>query len=198
MLLLAHMGIGSRLVKPWSKDLPLWGLLAGTVLPDVIDKPLYYAASLLAHEQAASAVSSTRTFGHTALFLIALTLVAVFRRSRWLAALALGVATHLLLDNLNDGLSEYWWPEISHPPQRSALVALLWPFLQTSFPTPPFNTLEGHFHRSLNPLSLGFEVIGAAILFWDAWQKRHESEILEYFVMRRQRRREQAHRRRKP
>lgn len=197
MLFLAHMGIGSRLVKPWTQSLPKWALLLGTMLPDLIDKPVYYGLLFYARMMGTTMglLNNSRTIGHTALFLLAFTGVAMVRRSRLFAALALGIATHLILDNLNDSLVDYFLPEINHPPQHSAMVALLWPFLQSYFPATPFTKFTEHMHRSFNPLSLGFEVIGAIILFWDGWQTRHESEIREFFSLRRIRRHEHEHRR---
>jgi hypothetical protein len=47
MLPLAHLGIGSNLVRPWWKKLDLRALLFGTLLPDLIDKPLYHVPALL-------------------------------------------------------------------------------------------------------------------------------------------------------
>ena len=179
MLPLAHMGIGSKLVNPWARELPKWTLLVGTVLPDMIDKPLFYILLFWTRINGESMcyLNSTRTLAHTAFFLLAITIVAVVRRSRVLAALALGVATHLFLDNLSDSLADYFMPDISHPSQHSARVALLWPFFKPYFVISPFNTFSGHVQRSFNTLSVGFETVGAGILFWDYWQNRHESEI---------------------
>lgn len=192
MLPLAHLGIGSKMVSPWAKGLPKWALLLGTVLPDFIDKPLFYLMLLLARMTGGSVgyINNSRTFAHTAIFLLLITGLAVLRRSKTLAAIAFGVATHLLLDNLGDGLAGYFMPDITHPPQQSALIALLWPFYKSYFVISPFDTLAGHMHRSINPLSLGFEVIGASILFWDYWQFRHEPEILQSLALRRRKNKE--------
>jgi hypothetical protein len=188
---MAHLGIGSRLVSPWTRSLPRWAVLLGTVLPDLIDKPLYYLVLLVAplRHVGLDFINNSRTVAHTGMFLLVLTGLAVLRRSRVLAALALGVASHLLLDNLADSLFDTFMPDPSLPPTHSALVALLWPFKQASFPRSPFHTFEGHMHRSFNPLSLGFEVVGLGILGWDLWQRRHESEILAALNERRLRRR---------
>ncbi len=181
------MGIGSKMVGPWARELPKWAVLFGTVLPDAIDKPLYYVLLFWTRHQGESLgyINNSRTIAHTAIFLLAITLVAVVRRSRILAAIALGVATHLFLDNLGDSLVDYFMPDISHPPQHSAMVALLWPFFKSYFPVSPFNSFAGHMHRSFNPLSMGFEVVGACILFWEYWQVRHEHEILGTLTLRR-------------
>src|SRR5258708_4279712 len=93
MFPLGPLGIGpfaaARRVSP--DGLP-WFLL-GPLLPDLIDKPLYYALRLaLGHP--AWIVVGTRTFGHTLLFV--LLLFAVLPR-RIGAALSLGMLTHLSL-----------------------------------------------------------------------------------------------------
>ena len=165
MLPLAHLGIGSKLASPWSKDLPKWALLTGTMLPDLIDKPLYYGLSFVTDKHGAGLglISCTRTLGHTAILLLGITLLAAARNSRLLAALALGVATHLLLDNLSDSLSDYFVHDIDRIHQHSALLALLWPFYTHYFATSPFKNLAGHMDASFSPISLGGELLGAAI-----------------------------------
>lgn len=200
MLPLAHMGIGSKLVNPWAQKLPKWALLAGTLLPDAIDKPLFYILLFESRWRGGNLgfINSSRTIAHTGVFLLAFTLLASVRRSRILAAMALGIATHLLLDNLNDNLVEYFIPDVMHPSQHSALVALLFPFLKPYFPAAPFKSFAGHMDLSLNPLSLGFETVGASILFWDYWQNRHESEILQGLTLRRRRKKELKRRKKHP
>jgi hypothetical protein len=188
------MGIGSRLVKPWTRSLPLWALLFGCLLPDLIDKPIYYGQVVYTHFSGGGmgAFNNSRTIGHTAIFLLVFTAIAMWRRSRLLAAMALGIATHLVLDNLNDGLVGYMFPELRLPPEQrhQSTLALFWPFLQSYFPAAPYSRFSEYLSRSFNPLSIGFEVVGAAILAWDTWQNRHESEILEFFARRRLKRRE--------
>ena len=95
---------------------------------------------------------------------------------------------HLILDNLSDSLAGYFQPEgQSIESQSSALIAMLWPFYQRSFAVAPFKSMGDHLTRTINPLTLGAEVVGAAILAWDAWKNRHESEILQMLALRRHR-----------
>lgn len=190
MLPFGHLGIGSKLVSPWTRELPRWGILLGTVLPDLVDKPLFYANSWLSPGTALSLVTSTRTFSHTAIFLVALTALAVARRSKLAAALALGVATHLLLDNVQDALIDRLMPDPTKPPLDGAFVALLWPFYRSEFPSVRFSSMGGHLDASLNPITIGFEVVGAGILAWDSWKNRHESEIIQSLIERRRARKE--------
>lgn len=196
MLVLGHLGIGSKLVNPWTRELPKAALFLGMLLPDIIDKPLYYGLVMITgkHSAELGLISSTRTFGHTSILLLVITGVAVLRRSKGWAALALGMATHLFLDNLSDTLTGYFDTNPVQPGERSALVALLWPFLKNQFSASPFANLAGHMAHSFNGITMGAEVVGAAILGWDYWKNRHESEIMQMLQFRR--RQHKVHKRR--
>lgn len=117
MFVLGHIGIGRLIVGPRGRALPVAPFVFGTVLPDLIDKPMYYSGVW-------EFVSCTRTFGHTGLFLLSLAAVAWIRRSRAWGAVALAVATHLILDRVLDlqsrGTSSVW-------------IAFTWPFLYSHF-----------------------------------------------------------------
>jgi hypothetical protein len=104
--------------------------------------------------------------------------------------LALGMATHLFLDNLSDTLSYYLVIDPARNYERSALVALLWPIMKNHFSVIPFKNMESHMAHSMNVVTLGGEAMGAAILGWDYWQNRHESEIMGLLQARRRRKRE--------
>ena len=157
MYILGHLGIGALAVRPWWRTVSMKWLLLGTVLPDLIDKPLYYALCLWTGRQGAAIglISGTRTIGHTALFLIFCGAISWFCKSRNGAALSAGVATHLLLDNLGDlfanGFSAY-----SH--------ALLWPLLGWNFPVMPYPGLISQVGHLLDFKHLVFEILGAIVL----------------------------------
>jgi len=72
-------------------------LLIGSLLPDIIDKPLGH---LLFRQE----LSNGRTFAHTIVFLVAIFSLGMYlyRKSRrtWLLALSFGTAMHLLLDQM--------------------------------------------------------------------------------------------------
>jgi hypothetical protein len=149
VFLFGHIGIGRRLAQPWRRHLPAIALVIGTLLPDLIDKPLYYA-------HLSSFVSCTRTFGHTGLFLLALIVAALISRSRTCGALAAGVATHLLLDNLMSGFSL--------EPQDSAWLAFTWPFLHHTFASRVFPTIASHMQSLLvTPVIVG-ELVGLLLI----------------------------------
>lgn len=179
MLLLGHLGVGSKIVNPWAAGLPRNWLWLGTVLPDLIDKALYYGLSWSTgqHGAALGLISSTRTFGHSALFLIAVAAIAAIRRSPAGAALAWGIASHLVLDNMFDTFHQ--------PVVSSAFQALIFPLHGLAFSVAPFSGFREHLMDANRPELLIGEVVGAAILFWDYWQARHAPEIQAHFRERR-------------
>jgi hypothetical protein len=154
-----HIGIGRGLARPWIHRLPAVPLIVGTLLPDLIDKPLYYA-------RISPFISCTRTFGHTGIFLAALTSVALVRRSRVVGALAVGVATHLLLDGLVSGFGR--------DPQHSAWLALTWPFLQRSF-AEQFTSMANHLRILIVMQIVAAEIAGLALIAWELRAKQTSS-----------------------
>src|SRR4051812_42997977 len=95
MFVLGHMGIGRALVRPWQRYFPVVAFFAGTLLPDIIDKPLY-------HFHLLGPMPATRMVGHTGLLVLGVALLALVTHARPLAAVAAGMATHLVLDCLMD------------------------------------------------------------------------------------------------
>ena len=160
MFIFGHLGIGRRLASPWRARLPALPLMVGMLLPDLIDKPLYYA-------RISPFISSTRTVGHTALFLILLWGYAQVRRSSVAAALAVGVVTHLLLDGFIEtfdprGLSASWH-------------ALAWPFFSQHFATLYIQTMSQHLEMMWAwPVAIG-ELVGVGLIGWEVWQGRRGS-----------------------
>ncbi|MGH9411237.1 MAG: metal-dependent hydrolase [Vicinamibacterales bacterium] len=149
MFVFGHIGIGRRLAQPWSHRLPAIPLIIGTLLPDLIDKPLYYARIW-------SYVSCTRTFGHTGIFLVGLAAAAVIARSRVVGALAVGVATHLLLDGLMSAFGQ--------EPQDSAWMALTWPFLHRTFAHHTFTTISSHLRSLFVTPIIATEIVGLVLI----------------------------------
>ena len=144
----AHLGIGSVLGRAVPLRLPFRWLLVGTLLPDLIDKPAYLAMALVAHYQHRGWVPGKRGLAHTALFLLALGAISAWRRSPRGAALAVGTATHMMLDILSKGLSPH--------ALRGSLTVVLWPALGWHFPT-----LAYGIHGAMAWL---LEAIGATLL----------------------------------
>jgi len=144
MYALGHLGIGlglAWLATTRRRDpIDFRLVLLGTVLPDLIDKPL---AALLGLEG--------RLWAHSLLFLVGLALLSRVPSLRPILWLAFGVGTHLVLDQI-------WWQP----------VVVLWPAFGPFPPGAP--SLEGLldvlFH---DPVVQAGEGIGLAILVGFAW-----------------------------
>ena len=170
MFVLGHLGIGSRLAAPFHEARERRWMLLGALLPDLIDKPLYYGLSFATGRRGAALglFSGTRTFGHTALFAL---LIWLLFRKRHGAALVLGMATHLLLDELGDvvGLFAPARPGFDSPPTAAAV---LWPALGVHFPIAPFTTVGEHVAALATGYVIAGELIGGALLAWERWRRR--------------------------
>lgn len=177
MILFGHLGIGNLLAKPFARGLSRRWILLGTIAPDLLDKPLYYGLVLATGKRAAELglITGTRTFGHTGILLILISALAMARKSRVLAAIAIGAATHLLLDAVGDVY-------FSHQGHVGG-SAILWPL--KPFPVHPFSSAGEHMKSWLNPYLLGSEAAGAALLGWEAWKLRHKAEVLAFSRLRR-------------
>jgi hypothetical protein len=154
---LGHLGLGKTIARrPYGRFSPVEkrAFFLGALLPDLIDKPLFYIPFWLTGGRTAGGgiLSGTHLFAHTGLFLLALATAALLARSMTVGAVAIGVATHFVLDCV--GLS-------------MGLGTLLWPLLGWHFPAYPFKNLGQHLGTILNPVTLVGELLGGAILWWD-------------------------------
>ena len=165
MFVLGHSGIGSALARRLTEPAAWRWLVAGTLLPDLVDKPLYYGLVLVTGRRGAELglVSGTRTFGHTALAILAVLAIGLAARRRPAAvALALGMATHLLLDELGDFVGGVRLPAGARPGPPT-IAAILFPLLGARFPVMPFRDAAEHAGSIASPWVLGGEVVGGAI-----------------------------------
>jgi hypothetical protein len=161
-----HAGIGTAIASP---RVPvdarsLRCLFLGTLLPDFVDKPLYYALSFATGRTSADLglISSTRTFGHTLLFCL---LLYVFLPRRDGVPLAAGMITHLFLDEMGDVFTLIV-PRPGPPrPGPGTVAAILFPFLGPHFPILPFSSATEHVRALVDPYTLGGEVIGAVLIY---------------------------------
>lgn len=188
---LGHIGIGSLIAEPFSKKLSWRALALGTLLPDLIDKPVYYgiAWTMGTHGVANGLISGTRTFGHTGLLILVIWAMGQLPRFRragsWPVAIALGMATHLILDAVIDvslrplrtGLD----PEVLEALEKSPpfLNAVLFPFLGFEFPYFPWKGVSDHlaiFHRWP---ALIAEVIGAGLIWrkYSQWSSKRSKAV---------------------
>ncbi len=144
MLPFAHLGLGSAMARPIVSKLPFRWLLLGTLLPDLIDKPVFFTLALLKHAQDGGWIPGKRGFAHTAVFLLLLASTSLWRKSSKWWAVTVGVATHLLLDLFSKHLS------------AGAFTVLLWPFLGWDFPALAYG-LHG-------TAALAMELVGFTLL----------------------------------
>jgi hypothetical protein len=157
---LGHLGLGKKIaLRPYRSfsHAEKRAFFLGALLPDLIDKPLFYVPFWLTGGRSEMGIfSGTHLWAHTALFLLALAVAAVATRSLVVRAVAVGVATHLVLDFVTLSIN---------------LGTLLWPLFGWRFPVFPFRNVGQHLAQITKPITLAGEVIGGAILWWD-WRKR--------------------------
>jgi hypothetical protein len=141
------------------RHLPLFPLLFGCLLPDLLDKPLYYLVPR------GGLITGSRTFGHTALFLLAWMVLAVVTRAPAIKAIAAGVLTHLLLDIGGELFT-------GSTPDQSIWLAIFWPGFGGRFPVAHFKTALEHLRLTLeSAYVLAGELVGAALLVLQ-WRRR--------------------------
>jgi LexA-binding, inner membrane-associated putative hydrolase len=160
MFALGHLGLGKKIAVRAYRRLSRGerrAFFLGALLPDLIDKPLFYIPFWLTGRRGAEAgiLSGTHLFAHTGLFLLALILAAWVTRSGPVRAVAIGVTTHLALDCVALSIG---------------LRTLLWPLFGWHFPAFPFRGLGQHLTTILSPITLAGELLGATILWWD-WRR---------------------------
>lgn len=156
----------ARCKIPWldslSKHLDIRLLLIGSLLPDIIDKPV----GLLLFRDT---FSNGRIFCHTLLFLSLITLAGVYlfrrRGKTWLLALAFGTFTHLILDQM--------W----RTPRT-----LLWPLYGLTFDRiGPTNWISNTFYALLtDPAIYMPELVGMTILAWFAIRLWHRGMVFAF------------------
>jgi hypothetical protein len=180
MFLLGHLGIGERLARPFVSENCRAALFLGCVLPDLIDKPLYYGLSFATGKHAAELglISSTRTLGHSLLFALGVFGLASFWSRPRAKAVFAGMLTHLALDLTGDAwgkcLELLGWSSVESTYERSphTVAAILFPLLGPHFPVAPFHSFAEHAKLSTASSYVVFgELLGGALLFLD-WRAR--------------------------
>ena len=147
VFLLGHLGIGLGLAwllawkAPALFDYRL--VLFGSILPDLIDKPLGYVLGL-----------ETRIWAHTFVFLFAILALSFVPRLWSLRLVGFGVATHFLLDRL--------W----ETPRIVLYPSYGWAFSPAAFDTGRW--FDALFH---DPYVQAGEIVGAVILIVFVWRK---------------------------
>ncbi len=168
MFVLGHAVLGTALVRRWVEPVPLGWIVFGTLLPDLIDKPLYYSLYFYSrwfgtglHGAGLGLISGTRTIGHTALFLVAVLLLAALWRRHAAWGVAAGVASHLFLDNLGDAFGTR---QPSDGP--TTFDGLVFPLHGVHFPISSFGTVGDHVRSFARVYVLVGEALGLVILAW--------------------------------
>lgn len=167
MFVLGHLGIGPRLLGRLRLRLPQIWLLLGCLLPDLIDKPLFYGL-LFAEGHPDAVITGSRSVGHTGIFLLLLLLAAALTRRPALWALAAGVATHFVLDiggELTTG----------GDPDAAIWLSLFYP-AYGHFPVAQFGSMFEHLRISAqNVYVVMGEIVGAVLLYF-SWRGRRRPQ----------------------
>lgn len=154
---------GFRLLA-WHIDIRV--LLIGSLLPDIIDKPLGYIILQ-------KTISNGRVFCHSMLFLILIVLAGICiyqkRKKNWLLVLSFGIFTHLIFDQM------WLAPHI-----------LLWPLYGWSFPQGNSDILLW-----IECMLIGLitspgtyipEIIGALMLLFFIWQLMKSKSLASFII----------------
>jgi len=137
-------------------------LLIGSLLPDIIDKPI---GRFFFRE----AFSNGKIFGHTLLFLILVTMAGIYLYRRynqtWCLTFSFGTATHLVLDRM------WLIPR-----------TLFWPLMGFTFDRVYINNWAWNVFHTLytDPKVLLIEIVGALIFVWFAWLLRSRRKIYAF------------------
>lgn len=165
MFVLGHVGIGPRLLLGLRRRLPARWLILGCLLPDLLDKPLFYGL-LWAEGQADALIRGSRSVGHTGLFLLSLLAMAGIGRRAGLWAVAAGVLTHLALDVGGELVT-------GADPDTSIWLAILYPAFDGRFPRANFSTMLEHLKLTAESFYvMSGEIVGGAILLRAWWGRR--------------------------
>ena len=112
MLLFAHLGLTLASARLFSR-ISLAALALGSMLPDIIDKPL----GLMVF----GSPNMGRTFAHTLLFLIFLSILCLYFQDIRLISLTWGVLCHLCLDFMWNSPEVLLWPLLGPFPKAPLL-----------------------------------------------------------------------------
>jgi len=128
-------------------------LLIGSLLPDIIDKPV---GLIILRDT----INNGRIFAHTLLFLVLLTLTASYFYRRYhdtrLLAFSLGTFTHLILDRMWRTPRTLFWPVFGLTFEKLEFTFTSWiSYILHNLTTYPHVLIP--------------ELIGAAIVIWFTW-----------------------------
>ena len=172
MYLLAHTGItmGAARVVEKAVNRPSFNVdyrfvLLGTMLPDIVDKPLGIVIF-------PEAIANGRTFLHTMIFLVMTILLGLliyrWKNSMWAFCIAFGVFMHFIMDAM--------WTDP---------ITLFWPFIQPAFEKHPgtefFTILRSWVYTlQVEPRIYLLELAGFLILIYFAIKVIKEKRVMAF------------------
>jgi membrane-bound metal-dependent hydrolase YbcI (DUF457 family) len=169
MLLFAHLGLALATARFIGRaDLAFLAL--GSMLPDIIDKPL----GLIAF----GSPNMGRTFAHTLLFLLLLAALSFYTRDIRLISLSWGVLIHLALDHMWNSPVTLLWPLLGIFPEAVRLDTLSY--------------LEVIFSGLRDPGILVPELLGLSYLIYFAYMRRGQISAVGQMHLERPRKRAEA------
>ena len=154
----------SRLLKHIADLIDIRVLLIGSILPDIIDKPI-------GRFLFTDTFDNGRIFSHTLLFLVIVTAGGwlLFRISHkpWLLVLAYGIFTHLVLDGMWLYPHTLFWP--------------LYGFSFEKYPPDLWSQVADILRELLtNPRLLISEITGAVVIIWLVWRLVRRQKLLSF------------------
>jgi membrane-bound metal-dependent hydrolase YbcI (DUF457 family) len=185
MMVFGHLGLGLLAAQPWLRSRNLENLQSlkwvalGTLLPDLIDKPLYYGLSFWLERSSRDLglISGTRTFGHMLWWPLLCGFMGGLGPKRLRSvfqALTLGILSHDVLDLLSSLLVRaFYAPTVEGP---SLYSAFFFPLLGAEFPWMPYPNFQAQLGQVfLGPVFVG-EVLGilalGALFIWEYNRRR--------------------------
>jgi len=142
-------------------DVRFW--LLGSILPDVIDKPIGHYLFRQAF------YNNGYLFSHTLLFFILLLgaglCIGIAKKRMWLLALSFGVFIHLVLDSMWEKPKTLFWPVFGYSFPRSGDYDFLWSIFQEFF----------HYPSDYIP-----ELIGISIVGWIIWKLIRNKQVVSF------------------
>ncbi len=167
MFVLGHLGFGAQMARALHLKLPKKAFWLGALLPDLIDKPVYYFLSWRTGAQGAAVpiIHGTRSAGHTLLFLMTLSVMSLYLNRSWMRALTWGVISHLALDFVSDQIVGFpQLPLASHLP-------LSYP-MRGEIPAAQHLSLSSHLFKLRQPFFLITEILGGLLLLYPIGKHR--------------------------
>ncbi len=109
MFIFGHVGLTAGLIylisKKWNSSIDYRYIILGSLLSDIIDKPL---GNILLF----NVLNNGRIIGHSVVFALALALIGVYKRN--ILYIAYGVFMHLILDSMWLNPATLFWPSLGN------------------------------------------------------------------------------------